>query len=271
VASRLLAEGEFGGAFRRGRAAYVAATLSAGAPLRPPADGDALDFSAGAEYAGRDFGELEADCIVKLPPAGLAEWTQDASAITEGGSRLLFVAPAGARQSLPESAAPAALRSDAGCQGEHHPPGAAAYVLAEVLGGRAALQQAQTLLQAERLLQFLVAKEGAAGVRDVVLGFVFMGPHVDASAAARLYATLAHYRAVLPCLWALQGGGAAAGAKGALAEPSGALPAPPPCRLLACRLPSALPAALTAMRVERIEEDVREIKRLVSSRPCIVI
>lgn len=241
-------------------------------------DGDVLDFSAGAKYAGRDFGELEADCIVKLPPAGLAEWTQDASATTEGGSRLLFVAPAGARQSLPESAAPAALRSDAGCQGsrfstEHYPPGAAAYVLAEVyapLGGRAALQHAQKLLQAERLLQFLVAKEGAAGVRDVVLGFIFMGPHMDASAAARLYATLAHYRAVLPCLWALQGGGATAGAKGALAEPSGALPAPPPCRLLACRLASALPA-LTAMRVERIEEDVREIKRLVSSRPCIVI
>jgi hypothetical protein len=112
VANRVFAEREFGDAFRRGRAAYAAATLAAGASLRPPVDGDALDFSAGAKYAGRDFGELEADCIVKLPPAGLAEWTQDASATTtEGGSRLLFVAPAGARQCLPESAAPAALCS----------------------------------------------------------------------------------------------------------------------------------------------------------------
>ena len=257
VANRVFAEREFGEAFRRGRAAYAAATLDVGTLLRPPADGVALDFSSGAKYAGRDFDELEADCVVKLPLAGLTEWAQDASA--EGGSRLLFVAPTDARQRLPDSAAPATLRADGHCSRfsvENYPSGAAAYVLAEVyapLGGRAVQQQAQKLLQAERLLQFLVAKEGAAGVRDVVLGFVFMGPHMDAAAAARLHATLAHYSEALPCLWALQGGGATAGAPGAPAVPQ------LPCRLLACRVAAAMPA-LTAVQVAALEAHVCELR-----------
>ena len=150
---------------------------------------------------------------------------------------------------------------------EHYPAGAAAYVLAEVhapLGDRAVRQQAQKLLQAERLLQLLIAKEGAADVRDVVLGVVFMGPHMGSAAAAQLYTTLSHYRLALPCLWALQGGDASA------AEALGAPPAaPPPCRLLASRLVSASPA-ITALQVEALREDVREIKGLLARRTCIV-
>lgn len=270
VANRVFTEAEFGDAFRRGRAAYAEATLAVAERLSPPVH-DALDFSAAGKYAGRCLAELEADCIVKLPLAGLAEWAQDASAIAEGGTRLLFIAPAGGRQRLPESAAPAALRADDALGSrfsvEHYPPGAAAYVLAEVyapLGGRAAQQQAQKLLQAERLLQFLVAKECAADVRDVVLGFVFMGPHMDTAAAARLYATLSHYRLALPCLWALQGASPSA------AEAQDASAVPLPCRLLAFRLASAQPA-LTALRVEALQEDVREIKELLTRRwPCVM-
>ena len=266
LANRIFSKADFGETFQRGRAAFITTTLDAGGQMRPPADVDALDFTTRAKYTGRDFDEVEADCVVKLPLAGLSEWAQDASAAAEGGSRLLVVAPAGARQRLPERAAPATLRTDVG-QGsrfsaEHYPPDAAAYVLAEVyapLGGRAA--QAQKLLQAERLLQFLVAKEGVVNVRDVVLGVVFMGPHMDAAAAARLHATLAHYRNALPCLWALQGGDGAPADEpsGASAVSSGVPAAPAPCRLLAFRLAPVKPA-LVDFRVDLLEKDMKEIR-----------
>ena len=266
IANRIFFEGDCAAAFRLGRAAFIEKTLAAAKYPDPPEHCDAIEFSSSAKYTGRDYAELEADCIVKLPLFGLTEWAHDASAIAEDGPRLLFVAPAGGRQRLPESAAPAKLSAGdvqtSRFSADHYPTGAAAYVLAEVyapLGDRAARQQAQKLLQAERLLQFLVAKQGAASVRDVVLGFVFMGPHMDSAAAARLYATLFHYRRVLPCLWALQGGdGGDASAPEAQLSPA----APPllPCRLLAFRLASAK-LAVTALRVDELEENAREVKK----------
>ena len=267
IANRIFFEGDFDDTFRLGRAAFIEKTLAAAEYPDPPKHCDAIEFSSSAKYTGRDYAELEADCIVKLPLNGLTEWAHDASAIAEDGPRLLFVAPAGGRQQrLPESAAPATLSvgdvQTSRFSTDHYPTGAAAYVLAEVyapLGDRAARQQAQKLLQAERLLQFLVAKQGAASVRDVVLGFVFMGPHMDSAAAARLYATLFHYRRVLPCLWALQGGdGGDASAPEAQVSPA----APPrlPCRLLAFRLAAAT-LAVTTLRVDELEENAREVKK----------
>lgn len=267
LANRVFHEDVYGAAFRRGRAAFVEQTLDAAAQLRLPSHGDALDFSAGAKYTGRELAELEADCIVKLPLNELTEWTRDASAIAEGGARLLFIAPAGSGQRLPESAAPAALRAS-GAGGsrfsvDHYPAGAAAYVLAEVYApvGECAVQhQVQRLLHAERLLQFLVAKEGTANVRDVVLGCVFMGLHTDAAAAAQLYATLSHYRRALPCLWALQGGHVSAAE-----EAQDAPTVSSPCRLLAFRLTSFAPAIVN-LRVAALMEVVKEMKKELVAR-----
>jgi hypothetical protein len=64
----------------------------------------------------------------------------------------------------------------------------------------------QKLLQAERNVRFLMAKQGVAGddACAAILGCVFLGPAMNGEAAALLYRTLKHYRTVLPCLWALQ-------------------------------------------------------------------
>lgn len=60
----------------------------------------------------------------------------------------------------------------------------------------------QALLQAERALQRLSAKEGKP-VGGCVLGMVFMGPHIDAALASQLFRSLEYYRHLLPCLWSL--------------------------------------------------------------------
>ena len=95
---------------------------------------------------------------------------------------------------------------------QHYASGATLYIVGEVYAPLPTSvgykrTAAKKLAQAERLLQFLRAKEGAADVCDCVLGFVFMGPHMDAAMGATLLSTLEHYRTVLPCVWALQRAG----------------------------------------------------------------
>jgi hypothetical protein len=91
-------------------------------------------------------------------------------------------------------------------------PGANLYVAGLVYAPLAASSgflksAAKKLLQTERLLQFLRAKECADNVCNCVLGFVLMGPHMDAEMGATLFLTLEHYQRVLPCTWALQRAG----------------------------------------------------------------
>jgi hypothetical protein len=185
-------------AFEVGRAAFVAATLTA---EKPPAPTQGTKIS---------YGEVEVDCLLKLPALALSDWTRDPAALNPP----IFIAPPNL-QPLPvrpgpdvqvagESAGSAATRTRFSV--DYYPANAALYVVGEVyapLGGDNPLQRAvQKLLRAERTVQFLCAKEGKP-VGDCVLGVVFLGPHIDQALASQLFRSLNHYRAVLPCLWAL--------------------------------------------------------------------
>ena len=79
------------------------------------------------------------------------------------------------------------------------------YVVGEMyapLGGEPGKKSAQKLLQAEKILQFLAAKENKP-VSECVLGVVFMGSSMNMEMGGRLYSTLFHYSKFLPCLWSL--------------------------------------------------------------------
>jgi hypothetical protein len=82
------------------------------------------------------------------------------------------------------------------------------YVLGETYAalGEGTKHLTQKLLQAERSLQFLCAKEDKLGaVEDCILGMVFMGTATDAAQSEKIYQSLRHYQKLLPCLWTLQG------------------------------------------------------------------
>jgi hypothetical protein len=195
-------------AFEVGRAAFVAATLSAEKPPAPTRGIQEIDFSG--DYTKATYGKLEVDCLLKLPALVPSDWTRDPAALNPP----IFIAPP-SLQPLPvrpspdvqvpeESAGSAATRSRFSV--DYYPANSAMYVVGEVyapLGGDNPLQRAvQKLLRAERTVQFLCAKEGKP-VGDCVLGVVFLGPHIDQALASQLFRSLNHYRAVLPCLWAL--------------------------------------------------------------------
>jgi len=300
LSNRIFYAREFPDVFDRSRAAFIKATLEPSPPPPPaPAHADTIDFSPSAKYAGRNYTELEADCIVKLPlpPTGQAEWACDASTVAspairaDDGRSLRFIAPQGPRQMLPERGEPAvvlggpqvlvaseardacahslssagsplrAAETHAGStrfSDDFYPAGSAVYIVAEVytaLGQRSQQQQAQKLLQAERLLQFLVAKQGVDSARDAALGFVFMGPRLNAAAAARLHATLVHYSVVLPRLWELLGQPAESLRPAADAS----LPSSSSCRILAYQLKASRPA-VTAIQLEALGRSQEETR-----------
>ena len=197
-------------AFEVGRAAFIAATLEAEKPPAPTKGIQDINFSASGDYTNPSYGEVEVDCLLKLPALVPSDWTRDPAALNPP----IFIAPP-ILQPLPvrpgpsvqvaeESAGSAATRSRFSV--DYYPANSALYVVGEVyapLGGENPLQRTvQKLLQAERTLQFLCAKEGKP-VGDCVLGVVFMGPHIDQALASQLFKSLSHYSAVLPCLWAL--------------------------------------------------------------------
>jgi hypothetical protein len=195
--------------FARGRAAFVAATLDAAKPA-PKGEVESPDFSTGRSYTSRTYEKIEVDCVVKLPLAGVSEWARDET-VGGAGREPFFIGPTDAQRLplRPAARVPASMaRAVAGSSfsDEFYPADAAVYVVAEVYAplSDGAARLAQKLLQAERVLRFLMAKEGKANVRDCVLGFVFMGPRMDARAGAALYNSLSHYRSILPCLWALR-------------------------------------------------------------------
>ena len=155
---------------------------------------------------------VEVDCLLKLPALVPCEWTSDPAALDHP----FFIAPP-EKQTLPErpdpnvqvrdkTAAYEATRSRFSV--EHYPVNSAMYVVGEVcapLGSLNPLKRTvQKLLQAERTLQFLCAKEGKP-VDDCVLGMVFMGPHIDGALASQLFRSLEYYMDLLPCLWSLYG------------------------------------------------------------------
>jgi len=209
--------------------------------VTPPATGAALELPGpghkGAEYLSGNYTSLEFDCLFKVPvPVGsLRDWSAGAGG-PDGGSSAevprLFSISSAAASAVPvpllpllplgdppiAEVPPAALPAQA--QPNHRPsfselryaPGANLYVAGEVYAPLAASigfrrSAAKKLLQTERLLQFLRAKEGADDVCNCVLVFVLMGPHMDAEMGATLFLTLEHYQRVLPCTWALQRAG----------------------------------------------------------------
>jgi len=194
-------------AFEVGRAAFIAATLEAEPPAPTKGIQD-INFSASGDYTNPSYGEVEVDCLLKLPALVPSDWTRDPAAlnppffIAPPNLQPLPVRPGPSVQVAEESAGSAATRSRFSV--DHYPVNAALYVVGEVsLGDDNSLQRTvQKLLQAERTIQFLCAKEDKA-VGDCVLGMVFMGPHIDQALAFQLFKSLSHYSAVLPCLWAL--------------------------------------------------------------------
>jgi hypothetical protein len=134
---------------------------------------------------------------------------------------------------------------------QHYPRDATHYVVGEVYypnaptaEGDASRLGQQKLLQMERTLRFLCAKEGREDdPLQCIMGALFLGPHLDSGACAALYSVLAHYQSALPLLWALQKAG----------------------RVLACRTANALltPAIAFQLKVhvKRLEERLAEQRR----------
>jgi hypothetical protein len=197
-------------AFEMGRAAFVAATLEAEKPPAPTKGIQDINFSARGEYTKISYDQVEVDCLLKLPALVPSDWTRDPAAlnppffIAPPNLQPLPVRPGPSVQVVKESDGSAATRSRFSF--DYYPSNSALYVVGEVyapLGGENPLERTvQKLLQAERTIQFLCAKEDKA-VGDCVLGVVFMGPHIDSALASQLFRSLNHYKAVLPCLWAL--------------------------------------------------------------------
>ena len=200
-------------AFAAGREAFIAATLIP-APKHPPPAPKVMgiDFSLSALFTKGSYEQVEADCLLKLPALVPCDWTKDPAALDPPR----FIAPAH-QQALPDRQGPSVQTQSGGggqasgaarsrFSSENYPENSAMYVVGEVYAPLASMDSlrgtVQKLLQAERTLQFLVAKEGKP-LGDCVLGMVFMGPHMDKTLTHGLFLSLEHYQTLLPCLWSL--------------------------------------------------------------------
>ena len=124
-------------AFEMGRAAFVAATLSAEKPPAPTQGIQEIDFSG--DYTKASYGELEVDCLLKLPALVPSDWTRDPAALNPP----IFIAPPNL-QPLPvrpgpdvqvaeESAGSAATRSRFSV--EYYPANSALYLVGAEAAG----------------------------------------------------------------------------------------------------------------------------------------
>ena len=87
----------------------------------------------------------------------------------------------------------------------HYPEGSNMYIVGETqlsLGSREGNEQylVQKLLQAERNVCFLTAKEGK-GVEECILGVIFFSSKMTKTFSAKLAMALKYYKDSLPCLW----------------------------------------------------------------------
>ena len=263
IANRKFRESAIG--FEDGRRAFIDATLAS-----PRLNDDALRKHSRINFEGaynsREFKELEFDFIVKLPVFEGCEWTRDATA---GESAPFFISPTGVEQ-LPPRPSPSvparpvrlpASSTNTSFSDSYYPPDSSAYVVAEVYAplGSKSSQMSQKLLQAERSLQFLKAKERKESVRDCVLGFVFICPRMDATMVMELADVLRCYSSVLPCLSELQ---------------------KHPCRLLGFQtsFQPALAALGSTVAVEKLGQQIAEVKEqiaelkeeLLKARSCTI-
>jgi hypothetical protein len=212
--------------FELGREAYCSRTLRPPKPLNTGSFVLNIDFKG--KYTNLDFDEVEVDCLLKLPAPTFLEWTVDPAAV--GSNPPFFIAPSylqsiptrkndsvrgpsepppdgggNAAFTHPVPLAEAASTASSRFSEENYPPGATMYVVGEMyapLGDEPGKSSAQKLLQAEKILQFLAAKEKKPP-SECVLGMIFLGSSMNKAMGGRIYSTLSHYRKFLPCLWSL--------------------------------------------------------------------
>jgi hypothetical protein len=265
ISNRTFRESCHKGSFQAGRDAFVAATLDEKKRPGDPRKGvKSIDFSG--KYSQATYDELEVDCLLKLPKLLPCVWTKDPA----DPNPPVFIAPSH-EQALPDRPNPnvqvrraSASASASDCDSDspatfsevNYPANSAMYVMGEVyapLGQLDSLKSTvQKLLQAERTLQFLAAKEGKP-VSGCVLGVVFMGPHMDATIASQLFKSLHHYKDVLPCLWSLYG----------------------LQRLLSYHmrkpLSPAVQAVLSATAMEQLTREVQRLQQQLERKRCSVM
>ena len=201
--------------FANAQAAF-SAVVATGSALSPSAR-NPIDFTG--DYSNTTFEKVEIDCLVKMPALPGSIWTRDPSSSSE----LFHIRAAGheALQPAPPrgaAAAPAAGLPLAGADNErlsttsalHYPPGSSHYIIGEAYGPlnldtAGASKPIQKLLQLERILCFILAKEGksVADICSCVLGVVLIGPAMDSPTCAAVFAALSHYQSSLQRLWAL--------------------------------------------------------------------
>jgi hypothetical protein len=197
--------------FSSGLKAFMSATVEPEPEEVVGYSGEKLVFRPGqtgklSAFVSPSAREVEVDCLLMLPPPADTYW--DLQNIGQPGRDMPFFIchNQGCVRALPPSQHPPAERSD--FSQEHYPPNSTMYVVGEVyhpITKSAGISQSvQKLVQIERILQILRAREGSVPVESCVLGVVFMGPHMCAEVGEAMSKALEAYRSRLPCLWRLQ-------------------------------------------------------------------
>lgn len=210
-------------AFNRAQDAFSAVVSKGLSFATPPPEFLRINFAG--DYSGVAFDKLEVDALVKvLMPApnahGNRVWTRDPAQTT---SRLFHIsatghgplAEAGGAVAIDVPLPPDASDTTRSTRSSlHYPTGASMYVVGEAYGPLASGSAAggtpiQKLLQLERILCFLLAKERTRieNITSCVLGVVFLGTSLDSDTCKKIFGTLHHYRTVLKRLWMLSEAG----------------------------------------------------------------
>lgn len=210
-------------AFRVARDQFGTLTLEEGAKIAAPApgslggarlyfDGTRSDGKPN-DYVKRSYEEIEVDCLAKICLPPLFTWQTDAA--QSSSFDISFFADNKRDQQVPIAPGASARRpsfassiaSTSSVQStesaKHYPDGASHYIVGEAYHTMGSNVPFQKLLQLERVLRFLVVKEGRSDVLDCVAGAMFIGSF-DHAARVRMTQVLKHYAAALPLLSKLQ-------------------------------------------------------------------
>ena len=201
--------------FRNAQEAF-AAVVDAGRRTRPLAGANAINFSG--SYSNTAFDDIEIDCLIKIPAQPGGVWYCDPTApsglchIVESGTQPLLPRPVAEEVAMLASVFVPAVGADDESKSTntmlHYPPGSTQYIIGEAYGPlneatTSTMMPVQKLLQLERILCFIQAKEKTDNICDCVLGVVLIGPCMDISTCKAVFAALQYYRAPLQRLWSL--------------------------------------------------------------------
>jgi hypothetical protein len=203
---RFTESGQYASAFKAGKAAFVASTLDTlPQPTAQPLSHPQLTVK-GAEvgarcprYMSRAYTTVEVDCLLKVPAPADPLWD-----LTRYSSSLFTICPSSPVSSL--SALPLPTPPAQPSPESSSPP------LLYILGGAVHMVQGsaagseqmlvQKLLQAERNVRFLMAKEGK-DLKDCILGVIFFSSLLSDRNRKKLRSALKYYSDYLPCMWEL--------------------------------------------------------------------